>query len=392
MIYVESKYPVAIVIIGLLLICSIRFNSPPASVQGWERRARWATIDGLRGFLALGVYLHHAAFVFTYLKTGYWKIDSSFYFLCGEAGVAFFFLITAFLFYGKILDKKGAVGWRSLYIGRVFRIAPLYLTVIAVLFLVVIFRSAGMQYEEWPVIIKAILIWLGLGALGEPDINGQSAHLITAGVTWTLRYEWLFYLSLPFFAMAARYLGSLILPVLLLVASTILGEGHHSILLAGYFGGGMLVAVAVRRFADFEGDKLQISILTSLLIFALFGFFSDINGISQTLLVTLIFFLICTGNSLFGVLNALGARRLGQISYGIYLWHGVLLTIVMSIPEIRRFSLLSEPNYWIAIGCCSVVLVGLSSITYRWVEKPGIALGRALAAAGSVRGVSSQVN
>jgi peptidoglycan/LPS O-acetylase OafA/YrhL len=62
---------------------------------------RYATIDGLRGYLAFLVFLHHSAVWFFYLKTNAWTgPPSNIYAQFGESSVALFFMITAFLFGG----------------------------------------------------------------------------------------------------------------------------------------------------------------------------------------------------------------------------------------------------------------------------------------------------
>jgi peptidoglycan/LPS O-acetylase OafA/YrhL len=37
-----------------------------------------------------------------------------------------FFMITGYLFYSQLLKQKGRPNWKKLYIGRIFRIIPLY--------------------------------------------------------------------------------------------------------------------------------------------------------------------------------------------------------------------------------------------------------------------------
>ena len=69
---------------------------------------RISALDGLRGFLVIGVFLHHAAHWYMNIITGTWHgAPSQFYSNLGPACVALFFMITAFLFYGKILRNGG---------------------------------------------------------------------------------------------------------------------------------------------------------------------------------------------------------------------------------------------------------------------------------------------
>ncbi len=60
---------------------------------------RVATLDGLRGFLALAVFFHHAAIYHRFLLDGVWALPPSrFYALLGPVGVSVFFMITGYLF------------------------------------------------------------------------------------------------------------------------------------------------------------------------------------------------------------------------------------------------------------------------------------------------------
>src|SRR5436190_2216663 len=81
---------------------------------------RHVAIDGLRGFLALGVLFHHALFRFNLATTGRWVIaDTAFYTLLGQVAVMTFFMITGFLFWDRV--QQGTTDWRHFYGARVRR-------------------------------------------------------------------------------------------------------------------------------------------------------------------------------------------------------------------------------------------------------------------------------
>jgi peptidoglycan/LPS O-acetylase OafA/YrhL len=111
---------------------------------------RYSAIDGLRGFLALGVFVFHLIVTHRYIETGIWEAPSSrFYALLGPVGVSVFFMITGFLFWGQMLRAKGRPAWRKLYIGRLFRIGPMYVFVVLVM-LYVVFARTGFRLLEAP--------------------------------------------------------------------------------------------------------------------------------------------------------------------------------------------------------------------------------------------------
>ena len=102
-------------------------------------RDKYVSIDGLRGILAFSVFLHHSVIWYYFLRTDDWSHPPSrIYSHFGPSSVAMFFMITAFLFYSKLLDaKKRGMDWGKLYLGRLRRIMPLYIFVVLLVFIVV---------------------------------------------------------------------------------------------------------------------------------------------------------------------------------------------------------------------------------------------------------------
>jgi peptidoglycan/LPS O-acetylase OafA/YrhL len=96
------------------------------------------------------------------------------------------------------------------------------------------------------------------------------------------------------------------------------------------------------------------------------------------MLLALFFYLVCSGTSVFGLLTTTPARRLGNISYSLYLMQGLVLTLVFAIAPLRDFAMTSPQQYWAAgIVCVCVLLLG-AALGYAFVERPGIALGQRL--------------
>jgi hypothetical protein len=176
-------------------------DTPPS-----PRPDRVATLDGLRGFLALAVFFHHAAIYHRFLRDGAWVLPPSrFYALLGPVGVSVFFMITGYLFWSQMIGSLGRPAWLRLYVGRAFRIGPLYLVAVASM-LAFVLAGTGARLNVSPSQLAGeIGCWLALGFVVGPDVNGYPAtSSVLAGVTWTLGYEWIFYLSLPVAALAAR--------------------------------------------------------------------------------------------------------------------------------------------------------------------------------------------
>lgn len=353
---------------------------------------RLRSIDGLRGYAALAVLFHHTVYYRFFLIDGRWGYDSagSFYHSLGPAGVAMFFMVTGHLFWSRLLNENGKLNWGSLYVGRFFRIVPLHTFAIIVM---AIFALAGAGWQlntPLPILIGQVMRWLGFGFLGYPEINGlplRHLHLLLAGVLWTLHIEWLFYFSLPFVAVVARSRRAH-LPVILTALSVCLGwlllNPDHwrkmDIVCPALF----LIGMAS---ASLQANKvippLQDRVASGIVITALMSVFVTFPVVYAAVPIVLLgvaFYLVSSGCTVFGLLTCTPARRLGDISYGIYLLQGLLLAAVFQVGPMPSFALSSPLAYWTLALACAALLIVVATATYVLIEMPGIALGRRVAA------------
>ncbi|TDR27720.1 acyltransferase family protein [Hydromonas duriensis] len=116
-------------------------------------------IDGLRGFLALGVFFHHSLINYNYIATGVWTTPNSrFYTMLGQLSVGLFFAITAFLFWSKVLDSRDGINWKTLYVSRVRRIMPMYLVSVVI----VIVFTLVLAYSENVALFSTVESFVGM--------------------------------------------------------------------------------------------------------------------------------------------------------------------------------------------------------------------------------------
>ncbi|MEP7171057.1 MAG: acyltransferase, partial [Bacteroidota bacterium] len=159
----------------------------------------------MRGFLALGVFIHHSSVWYQYIHTGNWDPPrSNLYNQLGQTSVSLFFMITSFLFITKLMNSSAkGFNWRDFFLSRLFRLAPMYFFSISILIVLVMFLSKWKLNVEIPQFIKSIVDW-GLFTINNtPGINNSSfTTVINAKVVWSLPYEWLFYFSLPVISLA----------------------------------------------------------------------------------------------------------------------------------------------------------------------------------------------
>lgn len=369
----------------LVVLLVVSLDRPFAAIDARTppSHERYPAIDGLRGFLAFGVFGHHAVVTHEYITTGIWRAPpSGFYSMLGEVGVALFFAVTGFLFWGKLLGERGAPDWGRLYIGRFFRIGPVYLAAALVLLLVVGNRTGFELREPLADVVSDAVRWLGLGVLGQPDVNGyRDTSRLIAGVTWTLRYEWLFYFSLPLLALFARSRRHLAFAVLGLVSCCGLyavSRQPAAIYSSLFFCGMIPASLAHYGWRIPERSNLALAVALGCLSL-LFAHYSSTLGIVQVLLLAALFCVISIGGTFGRILRAKPVRRLGEISYSVYLLHGLILTGVFSLDGVRAFALETNVSYWLVIALCGLLLLLVATLSFVLIERPGIRLGKAVA-------------
>ncbi len=348
--------------------------------------SRFVTIDGLRGYLAFFVFLHHSSIWYYYLKDGLWQLPPSrLYAHFGQTSVALFFMVTGFLFAHKLLHSRGTpIRWLDVYASRIARLLPAYLLAMALLFLLV-FTATGFSLREAPsALLGKMLDWLLFSIPSKPDMNGFiGTFRIVAGVTWTLPYEWLFYFCLPFLGVL---LGNRPSPVAMAIMAgmiwLVLKAWQPNWTLAYMFVAGGLSALAVRsthlqRFAaSIPGNLLCLALL--LLPGVLFPSAYQETAI---LILGLAFLLIAAGSSLFGLLTQALSRFLGEMTYSMYLLHGCILFISFELligrDNAKAFSAL---EHWLVIGAITPLVVLASYLSFRFIESPAMQRSRQLSA------------
>ncbi|MBC6449042.1 acyltransferase family protein [Actinokineospora xionganensis] len=378
-----SVYPYVILIAALLFVLRAKVFGRLDEPVGQVERTR--SVDGLRGFLAISVLFHHLAVWHGYATTNAWaEPPSAFYEFLGKAPVWLFFMITGLLFWQKLIRGHGAMRWRALYVGRVFRIGPLYLAV-ALTMLLIVFLNTGFRLNGDPAaVLTQVAKWLALGLFGTAttEVNGYAhADTIVAGVTWTLQFEWLFYFFLLLFYPLARARTRLVFPLAVLVVTLAVpssGAGEFLLACLGSFFAGMSCAALVERGVELKADPRLWSAAALLCLIPGAVGLVEPTGNVQIGLLAIFFFLVCAGSDLFGLLRTRAAVRLGNLSYSVYLTHGLVLTVLFMVPLARDVMVATALGFWLVGTIAVFAVAGLSALTYVFIERPGIQLGRRL--------------
>lgn len=347
------------------------FGAPPTT-------GRLVSLDGLRGYLALSVFVHHAMMWRHYLQRGVWGYaagDLALYQHLGEDSVTLFFMMTGFLFGAKLAEGRvRPIDWTRLYVSRVLRIYPLYgLVLVVVLATVAMLTGAALHV---PAVTLARRV-VSLAHFGRPSLNGvDDAWMITAGVQWSLAYEWLFYSVLP---LAALLFGIVPRARWLVASAAATAIWMHwiadvGVIHVGAFVAGVLTSLVTRPSgvrAALGGRAGAIAAIAAL-VTTVTAFGSGYQW-PVLLLLSAVFAVVASGNTLFGALAWTPSRVLGEISYSIYLLHGLLLfAVIRGGVGLPTAAALGNGAYWGLVVALAPVLVVGAFAAFRLVERPAI--------------------
>lgn len=361
--------------------------------------ARYIAIDGIRGYLAFGVFVHHCLVTWIFMPERRWApLPHNFENQLGATSVAVFFMITAMLFWGRA-EAQSNLDWKTFFITRMFRIYPLYLFVLLLICLVVGYESKWVALESGAGITKELAKWLVFRA---PDINlYDHTTLIVKGVTWTLLYEAWFYISLPLLVVVFLKKNAAWMKLAALGLIVLLGYVNHIQLeIAAAFLGGVFAVYwrKGKRRIEMAQSKTATFVAFACLGAEVFFLYKPFNVLGIALL-SIFFVVIASGNTMFGLLKMRGALWLGEISYSIYLCHGLVLWLIMQnlLPRVPGYDHSAKWFVAAAIATTPVVIL-FCSASYLLIERPLIGLGHRISARktsavarGSERGAASAV-
>lgn len=336
------------------------------------------SIDSLRAIAAIVVVVGH---IELFKLTS--NVSNAFFNMpLGNTGVILFFVISGFLISLLLLREKEdskKISIKKFYVRRILRIWPLYFIILGL---------SALIYSYWPDWLSLVLCVALLPNI--PHIITGCAWSVSPQI-WSIGVEEQFYLMWPVLMKYIKSKLNLIL-ILIIVIYTVLPfimhlfflwtditHSHILDIIIKFFEtakfncmamGGLLASLYHRNYNGLKYiRKTPFSYLFILLPFILWafnvnlGYFTDdIMGFLFTLLIANVI------HKKYFIFNNLLLNYLGKISYGIYMYHWIILVLLIKIfvPFFASNFLLTTILLY-----ASVILVTLmvSSFSYHFIEK-----------------------
>lgn len=335
----------------------------------------------------------------------------------GELGVATFFALSAFLLSAPFVRRSlgGRADWSTTryVVRRAARILPAYLLALgAVVAVAARLGGAAASVLDVPTVLVHLVVGQGW--------TGRTFQSFTQ--TWSLTTEVTFYLLLPLLAWLAAPLvrdaspavsARRLLRLCLVVAVLGLGAQTGAALVEGTPGGVLATSavghaawfalgVAVRvlleaeRVAALPPDRVWLEVLrtspgTLVVLAAVLWLLAstpvagprgiEISSAPEALAAEVLYGLVAgclllaaTTRGLTTTLAASPAaglvRWLGDISYGVFLWHVLVLQVAFAALDLRLFA----APFALTLALVTLVSVGLAHLSWTLLERPVLAL------------------
>ncbi|RWR01228.1 acyltransferase [[Pantoea] beijingensis] len=362
----------------------------------------WSTeLEGLRGFASLWVLLGHASLL-VHCSIPIVSMPS--------IGVDLFILLSGYLMAKNYIERRDKEPWdsvgtiRTFWTRRFFRIAPLYylLLVIAVIYgpwfgemrdTIAQFypdtATATSRYSDRSFINLITHFTFIFGFLPAYSFN-------TVLPDWSIGLEMQFYVLFPFImllAMRFRFVPTLLVLMALCVMGRLTLTTYYEafsmpsmiLLKLHMFMAGMLLAEAVRKHSLSYILLALISPLISIIMMPHVNKLQIVLEAAMIVGMSAILWQYRASAMMAGIVKVpryILTHRistwLGDVSYSVYLLHLLIVVPVIAIL-LQRYhmnSLMPPARFALVCGLCLPITYALATLLYRFVEKPGIALGK----------------
>lgn len=363
-------------------------------------------LNGLRFFAALAVMITHVELLKS--QCGFpARWDLPFFHEAGSLGVYFFFVLSGYLITYLLMAEKqhtGTISIKAFYLRRILRIWPLYFLLVILGFFVfphfdILTLSWHQKFFNESFTLKIVLFLAMLPNLALSMFPAVS-HI---GQLWSIGVEEQFYALWPWIVDKSRNLLRTIIAtglIIVLIKALVLlivrmYPDSHALQVLKTFAAttkmeSMAIGAAGAWLAFHRREKWLRVIFhpllqagAYLLIPVLIFFTPDVVQDGVHLLYSLSFLVIImnvslNGGSFLKLENRL-MNFLGEISYGLYMYHMFIIVLVIRLiyPYLSRISpLLADAGVYSGAILLTVLV---SAVSYRYFERPFIRLKRRFA-------------
>jgi exopolysaccharide production protein ExoZ len=347
---------------------------------------RYAALDGIRFYSALLVFLVHSIGAISQdifkigetdftpqssnLAHAFWSALANF----GHHGVDIFFILSGFLMMRISFDKNKLTGTVSFLLRRFLRIYPAFAASL------ILGTWIRVQVMDWEFNARDfILNFFFLNAIPELGIIPYNF------VTWSLGYEFAFYLLVPLiFCAPTQRSRILLLTGLIGLGFLLIPETYLRFL-------GLLFGALLGCLSDEDNQRISSRVPTALLVIVYLAInLAHILGAVNIYVYLAIFLpttclLIAKISLHVNILNSIFSLSwfsfLGRISYSFYLWHTVCIGLVYRYI-IYQYTINYSPGafgsvYYFALSLAFSILVAYVSYVLfeRWyfaLRRPGV--------------------
>jgi len=313
----------------------------------------------------------------------------------GHVGVMFFFVLSGFLITYILLNElqtAGKINKLLFYLKRCLRILPVYylMVFISVFLLPSIFYLID---EITPFYVGNTLYYF----LFLPNV-AKSLHNYVVGLThlWSIGVEEQFYLVWPYLLiffrkklyvfMIVTIVGFTLIPIFIdyLSFNTNIFDSNMELknFLSAFFNGfkinamaiggffALIISKKVNLFQPFTTKFIELIVLLTIIISwccgVQFGIFSDEV---YSLLFGVLIYISANGNNSILNLEQKTLLFLGEISYGVYVYHWVVVLIVIKIIKTLGFASLVNLNLFVYTFSIFITIF-FSYLSFKFIEKP----------------------
>lgn len=364
----------------------IHLDPNPSSAEGHDRLLYRPALDGLRAIAVVAVIIAHGM---TLWLPGGWL------------GVDIFFVISGFLITSLLLTeqaRRGHIVLTNFWLARARRLFP----ALAVVLLAVVVAASALSPQNRRAAISLDALATAFYTANWRMLFSNEGYFAAVAApsplrhTWSLSVEEQFYVLFPLLIifllkrvrrrtqLAGAFAGLALVSALVMVtlyepgidpARIYYGTDTRAFeLLIGASAGALVFRgpsglAAVGTWVDTWSRRLAIpaGVFVGLSLYAA-SFQAPLlfeGGLVLICLATAAVVVTCasaTPNLLQGVLSWEPLRRIGIISYGLYLWHWPVMVFLNG----ARTGLAELPTFAAQVA----LTVGLAAASYRWVEQP----------------------